>query len=155
MSHTHTIGQVRYTFPTLARLLAKASPARSGDDLAGISAASAQERIAAQLALADLPLKTFLSEPIVSYDTDEITRLIYDQHDVQAFAPISHLRPSSPSPSSPTTPTRSPASSTTSTTSRPSPPSPTSPSASSATSCSPTKPRLSSSARSTAPSPPK
>src|SRR5271168_3017775 len=91
MPHTHTIGQVRYTFPTLARLLAKASPARSGDDLAGISAASAQERIAAQLALADLPLKTFLSEPVVSYDTDEITRLIHDQNDAAAFAPIAHL----------------------------------------------------------------
>src|ERR1700680_2222729 len=63
MPHTHTIGNVRYTFPTLARLLAKATPARSGDELAGIAATSAQERIAAQLVLADLPLKGFLPQP--------------------------------------------------------------------------------------------
>jgi ethanolamine ammonia-lyase large subunit len=91
MPHTHTIGQTRYTFPTLARLLAKATPARSGDELAGIAATTAQERIAAQLALADLPLKAFLDEPIVPYETDDVTRLIYAQHDAQAFAQISHL----------------------------------------------------------------
>jgi ethanolamine ammonia-lyase large subunit len=88
MPHTHTLGQVRYTFPTLSRLLAKATPARSGDQLAGISAASAQERIAAQLALADLPLKHLLAEPIV---LDDITDLIYTQQDAAAFAPIAHL----------------------------------------------------------------
>ena len=88
MPHTHTIGQTRYTFPTLARLLAKATPARSGDELAGISAATAQERVAAQLALADLSLKHFLSEPILD---DDVTDLIYTQHDSQAFAQISHL----------------------------------------------------------------
>jgi ethanolamine ammonia-lyase large subunit len=88
MPHTHTIGQTRYTFPTLARLLAKATPSRSGDDLAGVSAASAQERIAAQLALADLPLKHFLAEPILH---DDITDLIYTQHDARAFEEISHL----------------------------------------------------------------
>jgi ethanolamine ammonia-lyase large subunit len=88
MPHTHTIGQTRYTFPTLGRLLAKATPARSGDELAGISAATAQERVAAQIALADLSLKHFLSEPILD---DDVTDLIYTQHDSQAFAPISHL----------------------------------------------------------------
>jgi ethanolamine ammonia-lyase large subunit len=88
MPHAHTIGQVRYTFPTLARLLAKATPARSGDQLAGISAATAQERIAAQLALADLSLKQLLAEPIL---LDDITDLIYTQHDARAFSEISHL----------------------------------------------------------------
>jgi ethanolamine ammonia-lyase large subunit len=88
MPHTHTIGQTRYTFPTLARLLAKATPARSGDELAGIAAATAQERIAAQLALADLPLKHLLAEPLLH---DDITDLIYTQHDSRAFEAISHL----------------------------------------------------------------
>ncbi len=91
MAYSHTIGDVRYTFPTLGRLLAKASPARSGDELAGIAAESAKERIAAQLALSDLPLKQFLVEPIVAYASDEITRLIFDSHDLLAFAPIAHL----------------------------------------------------------------
>jgi ethanolamine ammonia-lyase large subunit len=91
MSYTHTIGGVRYQFPSLARLLAKASPARSGDELAGIAAESAQERIAAQLALADLPLKAFLSEALVAYETDEITRLISETHDAAGFAAIASL----------------------------------------------------------------
>jgi ethanolamine ammonia-lyase large subunit len=75
----------------LRELLAKASPARSGDDLAGISAASAEERVRAQMKLADTPLKAFLAEPIVPYESDEVTRLICDSHDAAAFAPISHL----------------------------------------------------------------
>ena len=91
MSYAHTIGSVRHTFPTLADLLAKATPARSGDALAGIAATSAQQRIAAQLALADLPLATFLNEAIVPYETDEVTRLIVDTHDATAFAPVSSL----------------------------------------------------------------
>jgi ethanolamine ammonia-lyase large subunit len=91
MGHSHTIGGVNYHFPSLARLLAKASPARSGDELAGTAAVSAKERIAAQLALADMPLKRFLEEPVVAYESDEITRLIVDSHDAEAFAAIAHL----------------------------------------------------------------
>jgi ethanolamine ammonia-lyase large subunit len=80
-----------YDFPDLKTLLAKASKARSGDFLAGVAALSAEERVAAQMALADLPLKTFLSEAIVPYETDEVTRLIMDNHDQAAFAPIASL----------------------------------------------------------------
>jgi ethanolamine ammonia-lyase large subunit len=75
----------------LRELLAKASPPRSGDELAGIAAASAEERARAQMALADVPLKAFLAEPIIPYETDEVTRLICDSHDTAAFAPIAHL----------------------------------------------------------------
>jgi ethanolamine ammonia-lyase large subunit len=71
--------------------MAKASPARSGDELAGIAAASAEERVRAQMALADVPLKRFLAEPLIPYESDEVTRLICDSHDSAAFAPISHL----------------------------------------------------------------
>src|SRR5580704_12739501 len=88
MVYAHTGGGVRYTFDSLARLLARATPARSGDELAGICAATAQERIAAQMALADLPLRRFLDEAVVAYETDEVTRVIFDTHDTQAFAPI-------------------------------------------------------------------
>src|ERR1700694_1938681 len=86
-----TIHGTRYTFPGLKDLLAKASPARSGDCLAGIAAASAAERVAAQMALADLPLTAFLNEAVVPYEQDEVTRLIVDAHHAQAFAPIAHL----------------------------------------------------------------
>src|SRR5947209_6356283 len=75
----------------LRLLLAKASPARSGDELAGIAAASAEERVRAQMALADVPLKAFLAEPLIPYEADEVTRLICDSHDATAFAPVSHL----------------------------------------------------------------
>ncbi len=78
-------------FGDLKTLLAKASPGRSGDDLAGLSAANAQERVAAQMALSDLPLKTFLAEQVIPYESDEVTRLICDQHDAAAFAPVAHL----------------------------------------------------------------
>ena len=71
--------------------LAKASPARSGDELAGIAASGAEERVRAQMALADVPLKAFLSDPIIPYEQDEVTRLICDSHDAAAFAPVSHL----------------------------------------------------------------
>jgi ethanolamine ammonia-lyase large subunit len=86
-----TIGNIVYQFEDLADLLAKASPARSGDNLAGISAANAEERVAAQIALSDIPLKTFLTEPVVPYESDEVTRLIADQHDPGALAPVAHL----------------------------------------------------------------
>ena len=75
----------------LRELLAKASPLRSGDQLAGLAAATAEERVRAQMKLADLPLKAFLADPVIPYETDEVTRLICDSHDAQAFAPISHL----------------------------------------------------------------
>src|SRR2546426_2112954 len=89
--YSATIGNCRYAFADLATLLAKASPLRSGDCLAGIAAASGEERVAAQYALADLPLRTFLHEPVIPYETDEVTRLIVDSHDQAAFAPIAHL----------------------------------------------------------------
>ena len=86
-----TVGDTRYRFADLKTLLAKASPARSGDRLAGIAAASAEERVAAQMALADLPLKAFLNESVIDYESDDITRLIVDGHDNAAFAPVAHL----------------------------------------------------------------
>jgi ethanolamine ammonia-lyase large subunit len=89
--YSATIGSCRYGFADLKTLLAKASPARSGDRLAGIAADTGEERVAAQYALADLPLVTFLSETVVAYERDEITRLIIDSHDSTAFAPIAHL----------------------------------------------------------------
>jgi ethanolamine ammonia-lyase large subunit len=89
--YSATIGRRRYQFSDLATLLAKTSPARSGDKLAGIAAESGEERIAAQHALADLPLRAFLEMPVVPYETDEVTRLIVDSHDQAEFAPIAHL----------------------------------------------------------------
>jgi ethanolamine ammonia-lyase large subunit len=88
---THLVGTRTYTFAGLRELLAKASPARSGDYLAGVAAGSAEERVAAQMALADLPLTRFLNEAVVPYETDEVTRLIVDSHDAAAFAPVRHL----------------------------------------------------------------
>ena len=76
---------------TLRELLAKASPLRSGDQLAGLAAGSAEERVRAQMRLAEVPLRRFLEEPVVPYETDEITRLTLDSHDAAAFAPVSHL----------------------------------------------------------------
>ena len=84
---THT----RWRFDDLKTLMAKASPLRSGDQLAGIAAGSAQEHVAAQMQLADTPLKRFLAEPLVAYETDDVTRLILDSHDAHAFAPVSHM----------------------------------------------------------------
>jgi ethanolamine ammonia-lyase large subunit len=86
-----TVGNVVYRFDDLKTLLAKATPARSGDDLAGLSATSAEERVAAQMALSDLPLKTFLTEQVVPYESDEVTRLIVDGHDSGAFRPVAHF----------------------------------------------------------------
>jgi len=89
--YAHTVGSVRYHFPDLKTLLAKATPFRSGDALAGITAESAEERVAAQMALADLPLAALLNETVVPYETDDVTRLILDTHDRAAFAPVAHL----------------------------------------------------------------
>src|SRR5262245_10338420 len=89
--YSATIGHRRYAFADLRTLLAKASPLRSGDLLAGVAAESGEERVAAQYALADLPLRTLLDEPVVPYESDEVTRLIVDSHDPAAFAPIAHL----------------------------------------------------------------
>jgi ethanolamine ammonia-lyase large subunit len=75
----------------LRELLAKASPPRSGDELAGLAAASAEERVRAQMRLADVPLKAFLQEPVIPYEIDEVTRLICDSHDAEAFAPAAHF----------------------------------------------------------------
>lgn len=91
MAYQCTIGNTSYRFEDLKTLLAKASPYRSGDALAGLAAGSYEERVAAQIALADVPLKTFLQEALVPYETDEITRLIIDTHNVGAFASISHM----------------------------------------------------------------
>jgi len=89
--YTATIGPTRYTFPDLVTLMAKASPLRSGDLLAGIAAETGEERVAAQYALADLPLRTFLDEQLVPYESDEVTRLIVDTHDAASFATVAHL----------------------------------------------------------------
>jgi ethanolamine ammonia-lyase large subunit len=91
MAYRYTIRQHNYVFNDLKTLLAKASSHRSGDVLAGLAAESYQQRIAAQMALANVPLKAFLNEAIIPYETDDITRLIIDNHNAIAFAPISHF----------------------------------------------------------------
>jgi ethanolamine ammonia-lyase large subunit len=91
MEYGHTLGGVRHRFATLSELMARATPYRSGDALAGIAAQSAEERVAAQYALADLPLRQFLSDLLIPYETDEVTRLIVDTHDPAAFAPVASL----------------------------------------------------------------
>ncbi|MBK9078571.1 MAG: ethanolamine ammonia-lyase subunit EutB [Hyphomicrobium sp.] len=91
MRYSQSIGTHTYTFDSLREVMAKASPARSGDYLAGVAARDDEERIAAQMALANLPLRTFLNEHVVPYETDEVTRLIIDEHDARAFAVVSHL----------------------------------------------------------------
>ena len=90
-TYAHSIGGQTWRFEDLRELMAKATPARSGDYLAGVAAASAAERVAAQMALADVPLKRFLVEAVIPYEADEVTRLIIDTHDAAAFAPVSHL----------------------------------------------------------------
>jgi ethanolamine ammonia-lyase large subunit len=82
---------VVYRFDDLKTLLGKATPLRSGDELAGLAARNAEERVAAQMCLADLPLSTFLSDLLTPYEADDVTRLIIDRHDAEAFAPIAHL----------------------------------------------------------------
>ncbi len=91
MSFATTIGKTRHSFATLKELMAKATPHRSGDVLAGVAAASAEERVAAQLCLADVPLTRFLEDLLIPYEQDEITRLIIDTHDRAAFAPVAGL----------------------------------------------------------------
>jgi ethanolamine ammonia-lyase large subunit len=91
MAYRHTIGNTAYIFDDLRDLLAKASPPRSGDRLAGIAAESAEQMMAARIALADVSLKQFLHETVIPYETDEVTRLIVDRHDAEAFATVSAL----------------------------------------------------------------
>jgi ethanolamine ammonia-lyase large subunit len=91
MGFAHTVAGTRYAFDDLRTLLARATPFRSGDALAGIAAASAAERVAAQHALADLPLGHFLNEAVIPYEADDVTRLLLDSHDAAAFAPVAHL----------------------------------------------------------------
>jgi len=84
-------GQKVYQFNSLTELMAKATPERSGDRLAGVSAETAEERVVAQMTLADVPLKNFLNQAVIPYESDEITRLIIDTHDKSAFSPVSHM----------------------------------------------------------------
>ena len=91
MGFAATVGGTRYVFPDLKALLAKATPRRAGDVLAEIAAADATERVAAQMALADLPLAHFLDEAPIPYEDDEVTRLIVDTHDRAAFAAVASL----------------------------------------------------------------
>jgi len=91
MVYRHAIGNTSYVFDDLRDLLAKATPPRSGDRLAGVAAESAEQMVAARIALADVPLKQFLHESVIPYEDDEVTRLIVDTHDRSAFAAISSL----------------------------------------------------------------
>jgi ethanolamine ammonia-lyase large subunit len=91
MAYRHAIDSTTYVFDDLRDLLAKATPPRSGDRLAGIAAGSAEQMVAARIALADVPLKQFLHETVIPYEDDEVTRLIVDTHDPSAFAAISSL----------------------------------------------------------------
>jgi ethanolamine ammonia-lyase large subunit len=91
MVYRHTIDATSYAFDDLCDLLAKATPPRSGDRLAGIAADSAEQMIAARIALADVPLQQFLLENVIPYEDDEVTRLIVDTHDIKAFAAIASL----------------------------------------------------------------
>src|SRR5580692_6997980 len=91
MAYRHTIDATSHVFDDLRDLLAKATPPRSGDRLAGISADSAEQMIAARIALSDVPLKQFMQETVIAYEDDEITRLIVDSHDGPAFSGISSL----------------------------------------------------------------
>jgi ethanolamine ammonia-lyase large subunit len=89
--YASTLGSLRYAFPDLKAVLAAASPPRSGDLLAGLAAASMEARVAARHVLAELPLARFLEEPVIPYETDEVTRLILDGHDRAAFARLSGM----------------------------------------------------------------
>src|SRR3989344_9677928 len=90
-SFSRAVGASTYRFDSLKDVMAKASPARSGDFLAGVAAQNDGERVAAQMALANIPLKHFLQEALIPYESDEVTRLIIDNHDKQAFTAVSHL----------------------------------------------------------------
>lgn len=91
MAYAQRIGAQRHVFADLKALLACASPMRSGDALAGVAAESEAQRVAARLALADVPLSHFLHEALIDPSVDEVSQLILDQHDVRAFAAVSHL----------------------------------------------------------------
>jgi ethanolamine ammonia-lyase large subunit len=91
MVYRHAIDATTYTFSDLRDLLAKATPPRSGDRLAGLAAESAEQMVAARMALADVPLRQFLNEAVIPYEDDEVTRLIIDSHDAPAFAGVSSL----------------------------------------------------------------
>jgi ethanolamine ammonia-lyase large subunit len=91
MPYSHRIGVQLWTFPDLRTLMARASPDRSGDHLAGVAAQSAAERMAARMALAEVPLGRFLEEPLIDPDLDEVSQLILEQHDAQAFSAVAHL----------------------------------------------------------------
>jgi ethanolamine ammonia-lyase large subunit len=86
-----TLDGVRYAFADLKAVLAAATPARAGDQLAGVAADSAQQRVAARYVLADCPLKVFLNALVIPYEVDEVSRLIIDSHDAAAFAAVSHM----------------------------------------------------------------
>jgi ethanolamine ammonia-lyase large subunit len=90
-AYSHSIGARSFVFDDLKTLLARATPERSGDHLAGVAAASAEERAAAQMALAQVPLRQFLNEAVVPYESDEVTRLIIDSHDAVAFSKVAHF----------------------------------------------------------------
>src|SRR6185369_3614983 len=91
MVYRQTIDATSYVFDDLRDLLAKATPPRSGDRLAGVAAENAEQMIAARMALANVPLRQFLNEAVIPYEDDEVTRLILDSHEAQAFAPVSSL----------------------------------------------------------------
>src|SRR5438105_15909692 len=91
MAYRHAIDATTYTFGDLRDLLAKATPPRSGDRLAGVAAESAEQMVAARMALANVPLKQFLDEAVIPYDDEEVTRLIIDSHDAPGFAAIPSL----------------------------------------------------------------
>jgi ethanolamine ammonia-lyase large subunit len=91
MGFRKSLGSRSYVFADLRSLMAKASPLRSGDCLSGVAAATSEERIAAALILAEVPLKRFLDEPLIPYEEDEVTRVILDDHQPDAFARLSGL----------------------------------------------------------------
>jgi len=90
-AYIHRVGMRTHTYSSLKELMAKATPARSGDRLAGVAAQTAQERVVAQMALAELPLRTFLNDALIPYEEDEVTRLIIDSHDAAAFHRVAHF----------------------------------------------------------------
>ena len=91
MPYRHTVGAETYRFSDLKDLMAKATPARSGDYLAGVAASTYAERMAARMCLAEVPIKRFLEELLIPYEDDEVTRLIVDSHDAAVFSEIAHL----------------------------------------------------------------
>ncbi len=91
MAYQHSVGSQTYRFRDLKDVMAKATPARSGDYLAGVAADTYAERMAARMCLAEIPLKTFLQDVLIPYESDEVTRLIIDSHNAQAFSRINHL----------------------------------------------------------------